>query len=782
MKIDAVRIRLFGKLANKDFGPISPGLTVCYGENESGKTTLKEFIRTTLFKTSERKKGVYPQTSNTDSGEIDCITDSEKKFTIKRDGNKISSDIEKMPSDISGVDPETYRNIYAMNPEDLINTNLVESGDIKRRFLTVPGGENMPQISAAIDSEMEELLNTSRITYNKGIGEIIDKIDKNEKLIASAKTKGIDYNDLVEKEARLEATLKTLREKQIESNLLKAIIKSYEDQMKLVKEYNDLVEKRKEMNDAEKAPSEGMDIYHGLNQTLKITLEKKEINEKSLEKLKDGLGKVSLQALGHNVGRIQTLNENIGTYRSAIEKSSEHETNIDTLNSKISQLMTEAKLNDDTVENADTSEEVIQRAKKGSDKKKNYLPTALMAVLAIISFVAAFIAGITLVYAVGAIFAILAAVIMFYPLRDKNDDFSEYVASKGFPVDTLRENVVALCSKIDEVRSLIGQRDTLVSKERELDDMIALFDLKLKIVAEKVGIERVSFEDDVRKLQSMATSAPGLSEATETLEDSINKYNTAVTAVDRYLSSYGSIEELERIVQLKKDRDAIDGKMATMKEVLETAGIELDSEPPTTPEDFNEEIESLQRGLGSIGNKKSAILKDADTERLYNERSALQAELDAMVLDWGVLSLQKYISDFACDDIYDNMQPRVIQTADLYLDMMTNGKYHMDNDPRTKDVSIRGGTEVKSKEMWSSGLAGQVCLSLKLAMAKELSDEKLPILLDDVLLVFDSERKMGACLALAEVAKETQIILFTCDRETYEFMKQVGSDIIEMGI
>lgn len=494
------------------------------------------------------------------------------------------------------------------------------------------------------------------------------------------------------------------------------------------------------------------------------------------------MGKVSLQALGHNVGRIQTLNENIGTYRSAIEKSSEHETNIDTLNSKISQLMTEAKLNDDTVENADTSEEVIQRAKKGSDKKKNYLPTALMAVLAIISFVAAFIAGITLVYAVGAIFAILAAVIMFYPLRDKNDDFSEYVASKGFPVDTLRENVVALCSKIDEVRSLIGQRDTLVSKERELDDMIALFDLKLKIVAEKVGIERVSFEDDVRKLQSMATSAPGLSEATETLEDSINKYNTAVTAVDQYLSSYGSIEELKRIVQLKRDRDVIDGKMATMKEVLETAGIELDSEPPTTPEDFNEEIESLQRGLGSIGNKKSAILKDADTERLYNERSALQAELDAMVLDWGVLSLQKYISDFACDDIYDNMQPRVIQTADLYLDMMTNGKYHMDNDPRTKDVSIRGGTEVKSKEMWSSGLAGQVCLSLKLAMAKELSDEKLPILLDDVLLVFDSERKMGACLALAEVAKETQIILFTCDRETYEFMKQVGSDIIEMGI
>ena len=135
----------------------------------------------------------------------------------------------------------------------------------------------------------------------------------------------------------------------------------------------------------------------------------------------------------------------------------------------------------------------------------------------------------------------------------------------------------------------------------------------------------------------------------------------------------------------------------------------------------------------------------------------------------------------ACDNIYDNMQPLVIRTADRYLDMMTNGRYRMENDPRTSEVSIRGGTkgggtEVKTKGQWSSGLAGQVSLSLKLAVAKEYSNERLPILLDDVLLVFDSERKKGACQSLSEVAKEMQIILFTCDRETYELMKEVGAD------
>ncbi len=782
MKIDAIRIRLFGKLVNRDFGPISSGLTVCYGENESGKTTLKEFIRTTLFKTSARTKGVYPQTSNTDSGEIDCTTDSEDKFTIKRDGNNISSSIEKMPSDISGVDPEIYRNVYAMNPDELIDTKLVESGDIKKRFLTVPGGENMPQISADIDSEMEELLNTSRITYNKGIGEIIDKIDKNEKLIALAKTKGLEYNGLVEEEVCLEAELRILREKQEESNVLRTKIKSYEDQIKFVEEYNKLVEKRKEMVDAERAPSEGMDTYARLSRTLENALEKKVTNEKNLEKLRERLEGTSPQALGHNEERIRSLSENIGTYRSTIKASSEYDEEINSLDSQISQLMIRTGLNEETVNDIDTSREVIESAEREQETKRNYLPAVMMTVLALISFVVVFVTDITLFYVVGAIFVILAAIAAFRSSKVTNDNFSEYISSKGFPADTQREDVVGLCSTINEIRSLKDRRNTIFSKIEESKGKIAEFDLELKTVTEEMDIERISFEDDVRKLQSMAASAPGLSEAVKAFEDSSEEYNVAATAVDEYISTYGSLETLERIVRLKKDRDGIDERITTVKEVLGTAGIELDSKPLESPKDFGNDIGVLLRGLGSIGNKKSAILKDSDTERLYNERSILQAELDALMRNWGVLSLQKYISNVACDDIYGNMQPRVIQTADRYLEMMTNGKYHMDNDPRTKDVSIRGGTEVKSKEMWSSGLAGQVCLALKLAVAKELSDEKLPILLDDVLLVFDSERKMGACRALAEVAKETQIILFTCDRETYEFMKQVGSDIMEISL
>ena len=44
-----------------------------------------------------------------------------------------------------------------------------------------------------------------------------------------------------------------------------------------------------------------------------------------------------------------------------------------------------------------------------------------------------------------------------------------------------------------------------------------------------------------------------------------------------------------------------------------------------------------------------------------------------------------------------------------------------------------------------------------------LGDGKVPMILDDVLLPFDPDRMEGAVRALAEVSREMQVIMFTCD-------------------
>ena len=63
-------------------------------------------------------------------------------------------------------------------------------------------------------------------------------------------------------------------------------------------------------------------------------------------------------------------------------------------------------------------------------------------------------------------------------------------------------------------------------------------------------------------------------------------------------------------------------------------------------------------------------------------------------------------------------------------------------------------------------LADQVYLALRLALAKVFSYqvESLPIILDDILVRFDENRQRSALELLAEIGKNQQIWLFTCQR------------------
>lgn len=748
MIIEAIRIRLFGKAANKDYGPVSPKLTVCYGPNESGKTTLKEFIRTTMFKTGEHSK--YPITSKSDSGEIDCITGSGRKFTVRRNGGKIESSIGDMPSDISGVDPDIYRSVYAMGPEDLVDTRVVESGDIKRRFLTVPGGEDMPKIFEDVDNEMDVLINESRITYSKGIGKLLKDLEEIDKEIKIAKSKGPEYERLVKDGGALEKELSVLNDGQKETLRIKNQMDLHDKQSKSMQRHSELDAARKGMGDADRAPPEGVGKYAELKRTAEAALEDRDAKASDLKKLEERFNGVPIDAIEKNAERIRRLNENIGSRSSAAKGLEDAEKKISELDSKLRSA---------------SATEAPAEVPKTAQKPRWLLPAAFL----ILAAVSAIVAAVTTPYLfiATAVSAVVAAITAVLPAKQASRTPGPH-AAEGYGTEELHA-----LTKIKD-----GETENAVRMKATIDEL----DSELDSVAAETGIARISFETDVRLLNSLVPYVSVISAARTAYENAEKAFSAADTVLTGYLEPYGSAEELIRIVALKEQRDIIDANMKSIREAMGDMGIDPGSEPLQAPEDLTKEIEEKQRKLGEIDSRKKAILKDTDTERLYNKKSVLDAELESAIGKWGVLSMEKHLADAACDEIYEGMQPRVIQTADRYLDMMTGGAYRMDGDPRTKDVSVRSGTEVKSKDKWSSGLAGQVCLSLKLAVAKELSDEKLPMLLDDVLLVFDSKRKAGACRALAEAAKDMQIVLFTCDTETFELMKEAGADVIAMGL
>lgn len=95
MKINKIKINSFGKLRNKEI-KFKNGINILYGENESGKSTIMNFIKNTLYGISKNKKGkeisdydkYKPWGKEEFSGKLEYTLDNNEKYEIYRDFNK----------------------------------------------------------------------------------------------------------------------------------------------------------------------------------------------------------------------------------------------------------------------------------------------------------------------------------------------------------------------------------------------------------------------------------------------------------------------------------------------------------------------------------------------------------------------------------------------------------------------------------------------------------------------------------------------------------------------
>ena len=151
MRIRSLHIGSFGKIREKDF-ELAPGLTVFYGPNESGKTTAMEFIRSTL---SPKRGASYPERSKTDSGTI-VYEEGGAEKRVMMEGK--TGNTGEVPGCMADLEPATYRSIFAMNREGLDEISPLTGGDIRTRFLTIPGGESVPDVIEGIDRDRDRLI------------------------------------------------------------------------------------------------------------------------------------------------------------------------------------------------------------------------------------------------------------------------------------------------------------------------------------------------------------------------------------------------------------------------------------------------------------------------------------------------------------------------------------------------------------------------------------------------------------------------------------------------
>ena len=200
----------------------------------------------------------------------------------------------------------------------------------------------------------------------------------------------------------------------------------------------------------------------------------------------------------------------------------------------------------------------------------------------------------------------------------------------------------------------------------------------------------------------------------------------------------------------------------------------------------DQELEARKDAMTNLYEKRGQVVEamralgtDQEQREVIQQRQQLESELESALEDWATQVVISHCMERAQESYEEESQPKMLELASQYIKQLTNGIYTFDMWGLQDGLALlneRG--DRLSMSHWSSGLADQVYLALRLALAKVFSFQvdALPIILDDILVRFDEDRQKSALELLAELGKHQQIWLFTCQQQVY-YMGQAISGI-----
>ena len=131
----------------------------------------------------------------------------------------------------------------------------------------------------------------------------------------------------------------------------------------------------------------------------------------------------------------------------------------------------------------------------------------------------------------------------------------------------------------------------------------------------------------------------------------------------------------------------------------------------------------------------------------------------------------KKILEQAYNKMKSNVTPKFTQNLSENLQKFSNKKYEkvIINDENGLMVELSNGEYIPA-EMLSVGTIDQLYLALRLSIVNNISDETLPIILDESFAYFDDERLKNVLKYIAENYANRQVLILTCtSREEKSF-------------
>lgn len=645
MKINKIKINSYGKLKEKEI-KLKDGINIIYGKNESGKSTLLNFIVNSFYGISKNKKGkeysdvekYTPWLGEEFSGKLEYELNNKNKYEIYRDFKK------KNPK------------IFNENMEDISKEFNIDKSKGNEFFYEQTKVDEELFLSTVVVGQQEVKLGKQEqnILVQK-IANLVGTGDDN-----------VSYKRAIDRiNRRLLDEIGTQRSREKPINIINKKIEDLEQKKQELEKYEDIKYEIEENKNKLEEEISDLNNKNNLLKEIKIINEKEKI-EKEKIKIKENIKK-------ENIEKIKLIKEKINKIKNE--------------NKNIFEINNEKTKNNKKINN-----------EKNKLNKKIIITFIFLLIINFLQFI--FIKNKLINY----IFLLTVPMTLIYFIISKNKLNKKIKKQKNIDENNLK-NIEKINLEINNLNNEINLLEKNNNNlEKEINNLKSNLNLKINLEKEKIK----------------------------------NKYLNKIEKSE--IINFINLENIN--YEIEKLQNEINNKK------IRSHTLELDQK-------------NIEPKLDNLSKIEEELVNN-------NERMSTLNKLNLS------FELAKEILAESYEEMRNTVTPKFTQELSKNISEITEKKYSkiMFNDEQGLIVELESGNYVPASKL-SIGTIDQLYLSLRLSMIDELSEENLPIILDEAFAYYDTERLTNILKYLDEKYKTHQIILFTCTNREKEILEKI---------
>lgn len=313
-----------------------------------------------------------------------------------------------------------------------------------------------------------------------------------------------------------------------------------------------------------------------------------------------------------------------------------------------------------------------------------------------------------------------------------------------------------------------------------VNGIVFIFYFILNFILNKIENNKIKKEEHERKMQEKLN----MQIEEEKNKNEINIINTKIENIEEQLIEYNK-ELLNYINEIEKTQKDIDNQIdftidnlkreynnVNIDEILDKVNL---SNISNYAERLQNELNNNRLELNSISiEEKNIAPKLENMISLREEYENLREKLNDLENENNLIIKTKEYLINAYEKMKNNITPKFTRNLSNTVEKISNGKYTKVsiNDEKGLIVENQYG-EYISAERLSTGTVDQLYLSLRLSMIDEISNESMPIILDEAFAYYDETRLENILKFLSDELGNHQLIIFTCTNREKNILDKI---------